>query len=92
MESVISLLGGVRNRLHMGLWVLPRPTGGVEAEGKVISANPPASDFPNEKANSKALEKVNCDLIYTNGLIQSHKGLYWGLFNIINTNRGCYLP
>ena len=69
MESVISLLGGVRNRLHMGLWVLPRPTGGINTGGKVDLANPPASDFPNEKANSKAWEKVNADMIYLIAMI-----------------------
>jgi hypothetical protein len=64
MESVISLLGGVRNRLHMGLWVLPRPTGGVEAGSKVLSANPPALDFPNQKALTKAWIKVNYCMIH----------------------------
>ena len=48
----------------MGLWVLPRPTGGVEAEGKVLSANPPAYDFPNQKDLCKAWVKVNYCMIH----------------------------
>ena len=57
-------LGGVRNRLHMGLWVLPRPTGGINAGSKVNPANPPAFDFRNQNAIGKAWIKVNYYVIH----------------------------
>lgn len=64
MESVISLLGGVRNRLHVLVWVLPRPTGGVDAGSKVNPANPPALKILNQNAFGKAWIKVSYYMIH----------------------------